>query len=599
MALTVSIAICTKDHPEDLRRCLASLAPVRDQVCEVIVVDNNSKGDATREIAMAFGVKYVKETRPGAIAARNRAVVTAQGEIIAFTDDDCQIDPGWISAIRFGFIDPEVACVTGRAISPPGANWVQRQFDSYSRRFLSNTPWQIRPEGVGPIYFRAVAGVFANMALRRKLVLELKGFPEALISGEDNYIFYKIVQAGFKLQYVPTSIVYERHRERLLPHVSRFFVYGLGASQLVWYLSAEVRSVRLFLLNALVLCTTNVLAVLRSLVTGSFIHVLFGLSQLLGIAWGFLLLWRWRAYWGGDHSHCPESGVSMALGISAPPKGIHSLRRDEDTPGDSGKPEVGLPVLLYHHVGPPSTVYPEMSITPERFERQIRWLVRHGYVGVTAPDWLAWRREGKRLPARPIWLTFDDAYEDTAKYALPIIKRCGFSATVFVVTSQVGGTNTWDPAKGSKSPRLMTAQQIQHWAGQGIEFGAHTRTHPDLTALGERELSDEVGGSAQDLSRILGTRVVSFAYPYGFYNNAAKQCACASFDLAFTCEEGLNDLETDPHLLRRTTISPRETMTGFRSRARLGWNPAPRLRARFWLRTRAKALMKRLFERRE
>ena len=92
-----------------------------------------------------------------------------------------------------------------------------------------------------------------------------------------------------------------------------------------------------------------------------------------------------------------------------------------------------LPVLMYHHVGPyrPGTYRP-ITISPERFERQIRWLARRGYAGITPSDWLRWLREGKGLPEKPILLTFDDAYADVAQYALPILKRYGFSAAALL-----------------------------------------------------------------------------------------------------------------------------------------------------------------------
>ena len=109
-----------------------------------------------------------------------------------------------------------------------------------------------------------------------------------------------------------------------------------------------------------------------------------------------------------------------------------------------------LPVLLYHHVGhfKPGT-YRELTVLPEKFERQIRWLARRGYIGVRPADWLNWVRDGKSLPEKPILLTFDDAYADVAEYALPILRKYGFSGAVFVVTERLGGTNTWDEARAA------------------------------------------------------------------------------------------------------------------------------------------------------
>jgi peptidoglycan/xylan/chitin deacetylase (PgdA/CDA1 family) len=246
-----------------------------------------------------------------------------------------------------------------------------------------------------------------------------------------------------------------------------------------------------------------------------------------------------------------------------------------------------LPVLMYHHVGPqrPGT-YPGLTVSPRRFERQVRWLASRGYAGISPTDWLRWRREGKSLPEKPVLLTFDDAYSDIADYALPVLRQHRFGASVFVVTSQVGGTNTWDEARGSGPHRVMTADQIRYWAAQGIEFGAHGRTHADLTKLTGAELAEEVAGSANDLASILRSRVSSFAYPYGSQNQTVRDCVRSVFDLAFSTAEGLNSLQTDPLSLRRTMIGNGDTPMDLECRLRWGWSPMQRLRARARLRSR-------------
>ena len=112
-----------------------------------------------------------------------------------------------------------------------------------------------------------------------------------------------------------------------------------------------------------------------------------------------------------------------------------------------------LGVLSYHHVGPqqPGTLL-SLTVSPERFERQVRWLARHGYQGINPADWLRWRREGKGLPDKPVLFTFDDGYADLVDYALPVLRRYGFGAVVYVVTRQLGGTNAWDEVRGSGTP---------------------------------------------------------------------------------------------------------------------------------------------------
>ncbi|MGZ7090380.1 MAG: polysaccharide deacetylase family protein, partial [Candidatus Angelobacter sp.] len=220
-----------------------------------------------------------------------------------------------------------------------------------------------------------------------------------------------------------------------------------------------------------------------------------------------------------------------------------------------------LPALMYHNIG---TAEPgsnkALTISPAQFRRQLRWLARQGYAGITASQWLAWCREARPLPDKPVLLTFDDAYADTAKHGFRILREEGFTATVFVVSSEIGGTNTWDQANGIAKQELMTADQIRYWATQGIEFGAHTRTHADLTGLSPSDVRAEMVDSRERLAQLVGEPIVSFAYPYGYYDDSVLRCAKEVFPVAFTCDAGLNDLRTDLSRLKRAEIEPYYTI---------------------------------------
>jgi peptidoglycan/xylan/chitin deacetylase (PgdA/CDA1 family) len=120
---------------------------------------------------------------------------------------------------------------------------------------------------------------------------------------------------------------------------------------------------------------------------------------------------------------------------------------------------------------------------------------------------------------------------------------------------------------------LLTADQIRQWAAEGIEFGAHSRTHPDLRTLTGSRLAEEIAGRRQDLERILGSPVSSFAYPYGLYNEAVIDCVREHFELAWTTRGGLNDIRTDPHALRRTMVLPGDSGFNLSFRVLAGWTP--------------------------
>jgi len=204
-----------------------------------------------------------------------------------------------------------------------------------------------------------------------------------------------------------------------------------------------------------------------------------------------------------------------------------------------------LPVLRYGRVGP-----------VQRFEAQVGWLARQGYVGIAPSDWLAWVRTGAALPQRPVLITFEGAYAEVAECALPVLRRHGFRAAVHVVTGRIGGESQWDRESGLTPRRLMTADQIRYWAGEGVEFGAHSRSHRRLTELEGEGLADEIEGSAGDLAQLLGRRPVSFTYPYGAVNQAMLEQVRRSFEMAFSDTSGLNALCTDLHLMRTAGIMP-------------------------------------------
>src|SRR5215203_310894 len=109
----VTVAVCTRDRAEDLRLCLDSLRRLDYPNPDIVVIDNAPTSDATVHLVKDHypQVRYVREPRPGLDWARNRAIAEARGEIVAFTDDDVVVDPGWATALAAAFQDPQVMAV--------------------------------------------------------------------------------------------------------------------------------------------------------------------------------------------------------------------------------------------------------------------------------------------------------------------------------------------------------------------------------------------------------------------------------------------------------------------------------------------------------
>jgi peptidoglycan/xylan/chitin deacetylase (PgdA/CDA1 family) len=196
-------------------------------------------------------------------------------------------------------------------------------------------------------------------------------------------------------------------------------------------------------------------------------------------------------------------------------------------PARQGQPVV----LMYHSVAPYADDPYRVTVSPQRFEQQMRWLDRRGLRGVSMAELLAARQ--RQCDAGLVGLTFDDGYDDFLRYALPVLERYGFSATSFVIAGRLGGVNSWD-ARGPRKP-LMTAAQVRSAVAAGIEIGSHGLRHVTLNYAAEPALAREQRLSRQILQDITGSAIGGFCYPYGHLNgrvvdgvrDAGYEYACA------------------------------------------------------------------------
>jgi len=175
-------------------------------------------------------------------------------------------------------------------------------------------------------------------------------------------------------------------------------------------------------------------------------------------------------------------------------------------------------VLMYHAIAdaPGPT-----SIDPATFRGQMDVLAARGYEPVSLRDLAAWHDGSAVLPKRATVITFDDGFADFADQAAPILLARGWSATVFLPTGRLGGKEDWDGADEPARP-LMTWAQVEELAARGIDFGAHSVSHADLTKLGAAQMEWEISQSSKDIERHLGEAPASFAPPYGRSSAAVR-----------------------------------------------------------------------------
>jgi peptidoglycan/xylan/chitin deacetylase (PgdA/CDA1 family) len=168
-------------------------------------------------------------------------------------------------------------------------------------------------------------------------------------------------------------------------------------------------------------------------------------------------------------------------------------------------------VLTYHSI---SDAAGPTSIPADVFATQMQVLADLGRRSLRLSEFIDWH-EGRNGGADDgVLITFDDAFEDFAEVAAPILKRHGFSALVFVPTRRLGQPEGWQGANDPARP-LMDWDAVRSLAKDGIEFGGHSRTHANLTKLPEADREDEIAGCAEDIRAQIGKPVEGFAAPYG------------------------------------------------------------------------------------
>jgi peptidoglycan/xylan/chitin deacetylase (PgdA/CDA1 family) len=250
--------------------------------------------------------------------------------------------------------------------------------------------------------------------------------------------------------------------------------------------------------------------------------------------------------------------------------------------GTDNRGRIHVAALLYHHVGPlREQSCRGLTVSRDAFARQMKTLAALGFRTVSTADWIAYARGGASPGSRCFMITFDDAYADLVDNALPVLLDVGYTATVFVPTSLAGTRLPCSPRDPRAALEVMSRTQIAEWSGKGIAFGAHSRSHADLTTINAAQLDDEIEGSKQELGEITGKAVDSFAYPFGRYDASIAKRAAASFDACFTLDEGLNYPSTPLSMLRRSMVQHGDSIADVCLRAAYGKSVLERVRTAF------------------
>ncbi len=227
-----------------------------------------------------------------------------------------------------------------------------------------------------------------------------------------------------------------------------------------------------------------------------------------------------------------------------------------------------IPILMYHRLVKNEdakgihTIYFDV----DEFEKHLIYIKEKGFETITFDDLNKITLE-KRLKKKYIILTFDDGYKDNYELLFPLLKKYNMKAVIYMVSHL--NYNKWDVDKdGEKRFDLMTKDEILEMDRSGlVEFGGHTMHHVNLPTLDYKTQKEEILGNKIWLEKLLEKRLVSFAYPFGYFNEDSKKIVEElEFDYGVATDSGPFNLSEDLFEIRRIGIFPDLNFRRFKNR---------------------------------
>lgn len=223
--------------------------------------------------------------------------------------------------------------------------------------------------------------------------------------------------------------------------------------------------------------------------------------------------------------------------------------------GTAGKvlPSQGHAILTYHSLDDSQTV---VSTPPWAFQVHMNRLKSRGFCVTSVQPLVEHLKNGTPIPRRTVFLTFDDGLQNIHSTAFPLLQELGFQATVFLATDYVGGKAQWYEDAGIPALPMLTWNQIEEMREYGIDFQAHTRSHPHLPQLSLKRAEEEIRSSKDVIEQRLGRPVEFFAYPFGEYTPELMELARSiGFAGACTTEVGLFVPGQDRYAIKRMGLN--------------------------------------------
>ncbi len=528
--IKISILILNgKAGADNLDASLESLAKnsLPASTYEVILIDPipDEQWEKTVIQGLPFSHTIIRPAGVNPIEALRRALDNARGQFCLFLKAGLRADRGLIAShlemqlLQNGVLG--IGCVKYSLAT--GAGWHARWF----------TEWQNQkdcPLEQGKLSWQDCA--IENFSAPKEALLSAIDSAPDLVQGCAPEMVYRLLQQRLPVVYLPEKIAVKEEARGYRDLATEVEGWGLASVQL-WRRYPDL----LPGLFGHFFQTSPRAVLLRRLLIALNVP-----SILLSPVGPLLKKWTWQRRWFEFLSE-----FWFWRGVR---KGLHD-------PQTWKRLTSGVIILIYHAFASDGEPPNRYTVTLSSFTSQMSWLRRLGYRVISLEEYARCLREFRLPPERSIVLTIDDGYLDNYRMAYPVLKRFNLAATIFLISSKMGKTNDWDKADEGElvSRPIFSWDQTREMLAAGVSFGAHTRTHPFLSAVSPEQVCIEIEGSKEDIERELGVPVQVFSYPHGDYTPSIQaQVEQAGFMAAVTSDGGMNTPGTPPFALNRVEI---------------------------------------------
>ncbi len=525
--MQVSVIIQTSRWSERLRANLESLAQqtLESSDFEVILVDHSLENlqDRLSQMHLPYSWEVIKHADGSPGTVLNRGVEAASGRFCLFLREYLVADPGLL--VEHLQAQQENRGVLGiglvRYTPKEGAGWYTGQFCRWqNERNSALTQGERQPNWA--------ECTLANLCAPRQAIQAIGNFYTHLEHGYEVDLAFRLEQAGLRCTFIPSAAGVCEECNSFVTLAAETRERGAAYVSL-WRRQPAMLS---GLLGSFYDTCLRGIVLRRLLLLLPFPPALLALPSLLlgekARGWEYFKFLQSYCFWYGVRRALPDRRTWRRL--------TH-----------------GTPILMYHAFAGVGEI-PNRYILPQRhFAWQMALLKRLGYQVISLEEYLGCLRESRLPPERALVITIDDGYLDNYMLAYPVLRRYGFTATIFLVTRE--HRNNWDKHAPLTGRPMMTTSQVCELQRGGISFGAHSRTHPALPEISAEQAWEEISGARTDLERELGAPVQTFAYPYGMNNVAVQtQAEQAGYLGACGVRRGLNTSAAPPFALYRTEI---------------------------------------------